>query len=111
MDFLQEYFCQRDVDFQPIWGRIDNIVNLTLLSIAPSIAHNPPCFELYGFDIIVDKNFKPWYVWVSQNRGAGAMGAVKHRHALGHCGPREVQGLWVGNRGPVIKLLLCRGGP
>eukprot|EP00668_Euglena_longa_P016520 GGOE01020785.1.p1 GENE.GGOE01020785.1~~GGOE01020785.1.p1 ORF type:complete len:517 (+),score=124.58 GGOE01020785.1:84-1634(+) len=62
---LEGHFMGRGVDFRDIWGRIDNIVNLTLLSIAPNIPHNPPCFELYGFDIILDQHFKPWLLEVN----------------------------------------------
>ncbi|KAK7907745.1 hypothetical protein WMY93_016357 [Mugilogobius chulae] len=48
-----------------LWQRINNIVTLTLLAIAPSVPHCPNCVELLGFDILIDVNFKPWLLEVN----------------------------------------------
>ena len=48
-----------------LWERIVNVVQLTLLAIAPDIPVSPGCFELYGFDILVDKGLKPWLLEVN----------------------------------------------
>ncbi|KAG9283041.1 putative tubulin polyglutamylase TTLL2 [Astyanax mexicanus] len=47
------------------WQKINNIVTLTLLTIAPSIPACPNCMELFGFDILIDSNFKPWLLEVN----------------------------------------------
>ena len=37
-----------------LWARIKAIVNLTLLSIAAGIPDNGGCFELFGYDVMID---------------------------------------------------------
>ncbi|KAI4887667.1 hypothetical protein NFI96_001567 [Prochilodus magdalenae] len=48
-----------------LWQKISNIVTLTLLTMAPSIPSRPNCLELFGFDILIDSNFKPWLLEVN----------------------------------------------
>ncbi|XP_066532946.1 probable tubulin polyglutamylase TTLL2 [Hoplias malabaricus] len=48
-----------------LWQKINNIVTLTLLTIAPSIPSSPSSLELFGFDILIDSNFKPWLLEVN----------------------------------------------
>ena len=54
-----------------LWDRIKAIVNLTLLSIAGSIPDNGGCFELLGYDIIVDESLKPWLLEVNASPSLG----------------------------------------
>ncbi|XP_010306161.2 putative tubulin polyglutamylase TTLL2 [Balearica regulorum gibbericeps] len=54
------------VDDMLLWQKINNIVILTLLAVAPlPVASN--CFELFGFDILIDDKFKPWLLEVNYN--------------------------------------------
>ncbi|XP_043552209.1 probable tubulin polyglutamylase TTLL2 [Chiloscyllium plagiosum] len=48
-----------------MWQRISNIVTMTLLTITPSIPSPPNCLELFGFDILIDENIKPWLLEVN----------------------------------------------
>ncbi|NXN39531.1 TTLL2 polyglutamylase, partial [Rhinoptilus africanus] len=49
-----------------LWQKINNIVILTLLAVTPlPVASN--CFELFGFDILIDDKFKPWLLEVNCN--------------------------------------------
>lgn len=47
-----------------LWQRISNIVTLTIATQAPTVPKSQSCFELFGFDILIDENFKPWLLEV-----------------------------------------------
>ena len=51
-----------------LWARIKAIVTLTLLSIAADVPDNGGCFELLGYDVIVDAALKPWLLEVNVAR-------------------------------------------
>lgn len=62
---FRHYLHQLGVDDTPLFGKIINIVILTILiqaQTAPKVDH---CFELYGFDIIIDDHWKPWLLEVN----------------------------------------------
>ncbi|KAJ8275134.1 hypothetical protein COCON_G00097590 [Conger conger] len=59
------FLRNQGIDELLLWQRINSIVTLTLLTIAPSIPRSPNCVELFGFDILIDANFKPWLLEVN----------------------------------------------
>ncbi|XP_033741241.1 uncharacterized protein LOC117328027 [Pecten maximus] len=62
---LRQYFHQHNVNDSTLWTRIINIIILTLLVQAPQVPKCDNCFELYGFDILIDENLKPWLLEVN----------------------------------------------
>ena len=54
-----------------LWARIKAIVTLTLLSIAADVPDNGGCFELLGYDVIVDAALKPWLLEVNTSPALG----------------------------------------
>jgi hypothetical protein len=55
------------------WSRIYDVIIKSFLSVEgilfnatkKTCTHNSNCFELYGFDILIDSDFKPWLVEVN----------------------------------------------
>ncbi|CAH1228092.1 TTLL2 [Branchiostoma lanceolatum] len=62
---LRTYFHQSNLDDRMLWQRISNIVTLTLLCQVPTVPKAPYCCELFGFDILIDENMKPWLLEVN----------------------------------------------
>eukprot|EP01065_Artemidia_motanka_P049156 TRINITY_DN8074_c1_g2_i1.p1 TRINITY_DN8074_c1_g2~~TRINITY_DN8074_c1_g2_i1.p1 ORF type:complete len:676 (+),score=206.98 TRINITY_DN8074_c1_g2_i1:49-2028(+) len=59
------YLSAAGISMDVLWTRIDNVILLTLLSIATQVPQTTSCFELYGFDLLLDQSFKPWLLEVN----------------------------------------------
>jgi len=61
------------IDSDELFGRIKDIITKTIISAEPYMlnsmnrtsAHRANCFELYGFDVLIDSNLKPWLMEVN----------------------------------------------
>ncbi|ORX54877.1 hypothetical protein BCR36DRAFT_13404 [Piromyces finnis] len=63
---LRSYFKENKINFEIIWNKIKAIIILTLLpAIYETKDDNSQCFELFGFDIIIDNSLKPWLLEVN----------------------------------------------
>jgi hypothetical protein len=45
---------EMQVDWKALWQQIILVCLKTLYCVQDSIPHNPNCFELYGFDVLID---------------------------------------------------------
>nr|XP_002125626.1 probable tubulin polyglutamylase TTLL1 [Ciona intestinalis] len=63
---LRSYLRQLDgVDESLLWQRINNLVTLTLATQAPTVPKCRNCFEVFGFDVLIDDQMKPWLLEVN----------------------------------------------
>jgi len=58
-------------DYETLWAKIENLVNLTLVLLPSLVPKSGSCFELYGFDVIVDSALKPWLLEVNCSPALG----------------------------------------
>lgn len=65
MNRFRHFLQSQDMNELLLWQRINNIVTLTLLTIAPSVPLCANCVELFGFDVLIDGRFKPWLLEVN----------------------------------------------
>ncbi|XP_062972850.1 tubulin monoglutamylase TTLL4 isoform X2 [Elgaria multicarinata webbii] len=70
---LWSYLAQKGVDSEAIWEKIKDIVVKTIIASEPYITNlvkmyvRRPycCHELFGFDVMLDENLKPWILEVN----------------------------------------------
>ena len=69
---LREEYERLGIDYVEVFGRIKDVCIKTLMSVEPYIIsqmrttkHRNCCYEVYGFDVLVDANLKPWLLEVN----------------------------------------------
>ncbi|XP_071955271.1 probable tubulin polyglutamylase TTLL2 [Antedon mediterranea] len=75
---LRNYFHQQNIEGSVIWKRISNIVIYTILAQTTSVPKVSNCFELFGFDILIDNTLKPWLLEVNFSPALGLDCSTDH---------------------------------
>ena len=58
---------------------IEKIIYIALKSVQSVIVNDRHCFELYGFDVLIDGTLKPWLLEVNACPSLGVRGKVIKR--------------------------------
>uniref|UniRef100_T1JCA3 Tubulin--tyrosine ligase-like protein 9 n=1 Tax=Strigamia maritima TaxID=126957 RepID=T1JCA3_STRMM len=64
---LRQLFRQMKICDWFLWQRISSIITLTLLCQVREATQMDNTFELYGFDVLVDSDLRPWLLEVNRN--------------------------------------------
>lgn len=48
-----------------LFNNIQNLIIRALLAVQPAMINDKHCFELYGYDVLIDANLKPWLLEVN----------------------------------------------
>lgn len=69
---LRHYLHKHSIDDRLLWHRITSIIIITLLSQVQEIpSDRSNCFELFGFDVLIDEKLKPWLLEVNFSPALG----------------------------------------
>ena len=76
--WVMNWLNENGHDADACWERIGTMLNKTLIAIQPKLAHayrtcfsggdhDNNCFEILGFDVLLDANLKPWLIEVNHS--------------------------------------------
>jgi tubulin polyglutamylase TTLL5 len=65
LELLKQKFLRKGIDFKYIWSQTKEIILKSLVCCQYDIPYCPSCFELFGYDIIIDSDMKCWLLEIN----------------------------------------------
>lgn len=53
------------MDVDEIWKNVCTLIVKSLVAVDDKIEFQPSCFEVYGYDVLIDENLRPWLIEVN----------------------------------------------
>jgi len=76
---LKYHFRDCGYDYDLIWLKIEKIIVLTCVNLCSVCPNLDNCFELMGFDIMIDSQLKPWLLEVNSSPAMSMDGVADQR--------------------------------
>jgi len=76
---MKYHFSSGSTSYDDLWMKIERIIILTCVTLCSMCPNNDNCFELMGFDIMIDQNSKPWLLEVNSSPAMSMDGAADQR--------------------------------
>jgi len=65
LSYLRKRLAETNIAWSDMWQRIVAVVLKTLYCVQDTIPPHPNSFELFGFDVLIDADLKPWLIEVN----------------------------------------------
>lgn len=71
LEYLWKRLRDQGVDTEVVWTNIIDLVVKSLVCVDDVVPNQPNSFEVFGFDVLIDVNLKPWLIEVNASPSLG----------------------------------------